>query len=208
MLFGEGQSQEMLGDCGETESFQSQQTRRDFGVEQALRSHAEVRESRKVLQGVVQDPYRVADRAVEIVPIGSRGRKRLGVEQSYAGAVAFELHQPVLVTVSESRCAFRVRREGAVGGSQSTAVFAERGQCVDHIRHAFTWFRLQLWLIDQRKRPPRIVSWIGGMPPTVRLGSRRRDLHRHSLMESKTRGPRIPPSERPDRVRRPCCVRR
>ena len=69
MFFGKGQSKKMLGDSGESESFQSQQTRGDFRVEQPLRFHAEFGESRKILQGIMQNPYRISDGTVEIVPI-------------------------------------------------------------------------------------------------------------------------------------------
>ncbi len=51
---------------------------------------------------------------------------------------------------------------------------------------AFARFRQQLRIVSQRGFPPRIASWTGGTTPTVRLGSRRQGLHRHSLVASKT----------------------
>lgn len=114
MFFGKGQSKKMLGDSGESESFQSQQTRGDFRVEQPLRFHAEFGESRKILQGIMQNPYRVSDGTVEIVPIRPGRGERLRIEQADAGSVAFELHQPVLMPIPEAGCAFRVRGKGAM----------------------------------------------------------------------------------------------
>ena len=114
MFFGKGQSKKMLGDGGESESFQSQQTRGDFRVEQPLRFHAEFGESRKILQGIMQNPYRISDGTVEIVPIRPGRGERLRIEQADAGSVAFELHQPVLMPIPEAGCAFRVRGKGAM----------------------------------------------------------------------------------------------
>ena len=114
MFFGKGQSKKVLGDGGESESFQSQQTRGDFRVEQPLRFHAEFVESRKILQGIMQNPYRISDGTVEIVPIRPGRGERLRIEQADAGSVAFELHQPVLMPIPEAGCAFRVRGKGAM----------------------------------------------------------------------------------------------
>ena len=68
--------------------------------------------SYRSLQG--QNPYRISDGTVEIVPIRPGRGERLRIEQADAGSVAFELHQPVLMPIPEAGCAFRVRGKGAM----------------------------------------------------------------------------------------------
>ena len=109
MFFGKGQSKKVLGDGGKSESFQSQQTRGDFRVEQPLRFHAEFVESRKILQESCRIHTASPTARLEIVPIRPGRGERLRIEQADAGSVAFELHQPVLMPIPEAGCAFRVR---------------------------------------------------------------------------------------------------
>ena len=56
----------------------------------------------------MQNPYRIAHRTIEIVPINTFGSQCLRVKQSYAGTVPFELHQPIVMAVSETGCSLRI----------------------------------------------------------------------------------------------------
>ena len=98
----------MLGDGGQTEPFHAEQSRGDLGVEQPLRLQSKVIESWQILQRIMQNPYRIAYRSIELVPINTFGSQCLRVKQSYAGTVPFELHQPIVMTVSETGCSLRI----------------------------------------------------------------------------------------------------
>jgi len=73
----------------------------------------------------MQNPYRIAHRTIEIVPIGTFRSQCLRIKQSYAGTVSFELHQPIVMTVSEARRTFRIRSQRPMRRRQCAAVLAE-----------------------------------------------------------------------------------
>lgn len=91
VLFRKRHAQIMLGHIGEAEAVKAQDARGDLGVEQRMGCERELGEAGKVLLRVVQDPCGVTDGAVEHAPVHTDRVQRHRVEQSDAGAVAFEL---------------------------------------------------------------------------------------------------------------------
>ena len=202
MFLRQCQSQKMFGNCRQAKTVHAKQTRRDLRVEQMMRLHAEVRESWKVLQGIMQNPRGVAYGAIEIVPVGPRLRQCLRIEQADACTGTLELHQPILMPVTVSGGTFRVGGQRACSGRQKIAVIAEGRQRINHIGYALT--RLGLRLVNQREHLPRITSWFGGTRPTIQPERRHQDPHRHSLMESKTHEVRSPWTAHRSSIRRWC----
>lgn len=101
----------MLGHIGEAEAVKAQDARGDLGVEQRMGCERELGEAGKVLLRVVQDPCGVTDGAVEHAPVHTDRVQRHRVEQSDAGAVAFELDEPIVVAVAVPRRTLGVGRE-------------------------------------------------------------------------------------------------
>ena len=147
MLFGERDAQIPFGDGRQAETAQPEHARRHFGVEQALRCHADLCKARKVHHGVVNNPRRIAHRTVEPAPIGSGGSQRDRVEQEDSRPLAFELHQPILMPIAESRSPFGVGRQGPGCRGKLIACVVEPFHGVDHIGHSPAWFGLQPWLM-------------------------------------------------------------
>ena len=143
----------MLGHIGEAEAVEAQQARGDLRVEQRVGRQRELGESGKVLLCIVQDPCGVADGAVEHAPVHAERIERHRVEQSDAGAIAFELDEPIVVAVAVSRRAFGVGREWPLRRGQPVAVVFEAFQGVGHLRNAFPGFPQQHGLVVHARSP-------------------------------------------------------
>mgnify|MGYP007003600311 CR=1 FL=1 len=74
----------MFGDGGQSETFEPQQPCSDFRIKQTFRLQSQINESRQILQRIMQNPYRIAHRTIEIVPIGTFRSQCLRIKQSYA----------------------------------------------------------------------------------------------------------------------------
>ena len=115
---------------------QTEQTRGDLRVEQRLRLKSQISESRQIHQGIMQNPSGIAHGIIEFVPVGTRLGQGDGVEQCDARTFSFALNQPILVAITESRCAFGIGGQGARSISQRFAdvmiAFNRRG----NIRHS------------------------------------------------------------------------
>ena len=176
MLLGERDAEIPLGDGGEAETMQTEESRGDLRVEEPTRRQSDVGEAGQVHHRVMDDPYRVADRFVELVPVDAGLGERDRVEQDDARVPALELNEPILMPVSKSRCAFRVGGEWTGRSRQRLAGTMVAFRRVGEGRHSPTRLGLQSWFrfrFSQRPFPSRRAWLIRGRAPM------RTRSHRH-----------------------------
>ena len=97
MLLGEAESQQLFDDGGQPDARQAGKPRSQFGVEESVRPHAELKQAREVLAGGMQNPFDTLERIVD----DGQVFERFGIYQPRAGAFAADLDEEGALAVAE-----------------------------------------------------------------------------------------------------------
>ena len=128
VLLGQRESQQLLRHGGEAHLAQPEQPAAQFGVEEPVRVHVELGETRHVLRGRMQHPLDVAQRLVH----DGQGPHGLWIDQDRARALAAQLHEERALPVAEPRGAFGVDRHGTRGRGQLLRGAREAARGIHH----------------------------------------------------------------------------